>query len=32
VTCDKDLLEWEEQTPPAITPAAFEDLLDSPSD
>lgn len=27
VTGDKDLLEWEEQTPPAITPAAFESLL-----
>jgi uncharacterized protein len=30
VTGDKDLLEWEDQTPPAITPAAFEELLDRP--
>jgi len=30
VTGDKDLLEWEDQMPPAITPAAFEQLLDSP--
>ena len=28
VTGDKDLLEWEEQAPPAITPASFEELLD----
>jgi len=28
VTGDKDLLEWEDQMPPAITPAAFEELLD----
>lgn len=28
VTGDKDLLEWEGQKPPAITPAAFEELLD----
>ena len=27
VTGDKDLLEWPEQHPPAITPAAFEALL-----
>ena len=27
VTGDKDLLELEDQTPPAITPAAFEDLV-----
>ena len=27
VTGDKDLLEWPEQHPPAITPAAFETLL-----
>jgi predicted nucleic acid-binding protein len=27
VTGDKDLLEWDDQAPPAITPAAFEDLL-----
>lgn len=32
VTGDKDLLEWDDQTPPAITPAAFEELLDSPGD
>lgn len=31
VTGDKDLLEWEDQTPPAITPAAFEELLDRPN-
>ena len=30
VTGDKDLLEWEEQKPPAITPAAFEALLEAP--
>jgi putative PIN family toxin of toxin-antitoxin system len=30
VTGDKDLLEWEDQMPPAITPAAFEELLDRP--
>lgn len=28
VTGDKDLLEWEDQTPPTNTPAAFEALLD----
>lgn len=27
VTGDKDLLEWEEQHPPVVTPAAFERLL-----
>lgn len=27
VTGDKDLLEWQEQVPPVITPAAFEQLL-----
>ncbi len=27
VTGDKDLLEWDDQVPPAITPAAFEDLI-----
>jgi predicted nucleic acid-binding protein len=27
VTGDKNLLEWDDQAPPAITPAAFEDLL-----
>ena len=27
VTGDKDLLEWDDQVPPAITPAAFDDLL-----
>ena len=32
VTGDKDLLEWEDQTPPAITPAAFEELLGSSGD
>ena len=31
VTGDKDLLEWEDQNPPAITPAAFEALLDGPA-
>ena len=31
VTGDKDLLEWKDQMPPAITPAAFEELLDSPA-
>ena len=30
VTGDKDLLEWEDQKPPAIAPAAFEELLDMP--
>jgi predicted nucleic acid-binding protein len=30
VTGDKDLLEWEDQTPPAMTPAAFEELLHGP--
>jgi len=29
VTGDKDLLEWEEQMPPVMTPAAFEELLDA---
>jgi hypothetical protein len=29
VTGDKDLLEREYQQPPVITPAAFEELLDS---
>ena len=29
-TGDKDLLEWEDQTPPAITPAAFEQALVGP--
>jgi putative PIN family toxin of toxin-antitoxin system len=32
VTSDKDLIEWEDQTPPVITPVAFETLLDSASD
>jgi len=27
VTGDKDLLEWDYQRPPVVTPAAFEDLL-----
>ncbi|MGB0112378.1 MAG: putative toxin-antitoxin system toxin component, PIN family [Ilumatobacteraceae bacterium] len=27
VTGDKDLLEWDDQVPPAITPAAFEVVL-----
>lgn len=27
VTGDKDLLEWDDQVPPAITPAAFEAML-----
>lgn len=27
VTGDNDLLEWDDQRPPAITPAAFEELL-----
>lgn len=27
VTGDKDLLQWAEQDPPAITPAAFETLI-----
>ena len=27
VTGDKDLLEWPEQRPPVVTPAAFEALL-----
>ena len=31
VTGDKDLLEWEDQTPPVITPAAFEELLENPN-
>jgi len=29
---DQGDLEWEDQMPPAITPAAFEELLDSPGD
>lgn len=29
VTGDKDLLEWREQVPPVITPAAFEAFLGS---
>jgi len=29
VTGDKDLLEWADQRPPVITPAAFEELLDN---
>ena len=32
VTGDKDLLEWEDQMPRAITPAAFEELLVRPGD
>lgn len=32
VTGDKDLLEWEDQTPPVITPVAFEELLGAPDD
>jgi uncharacterized protein len=32
VTGDKDLLEWEDQTPPAITPAAFEQAIIGPGD
>jgi len=32
VTGDKDLLEWEAQTPPVMTPAAFERMLDSRDD
>ena len=32
VTGDKDLLEREDQMPRAITPAAFEELLDRPGD
>lgn len=27
VTGDRDLLEWEEQRPPVITPAAFAELI-----
>ena len=27
VTGDRDLLEWEEQHPPVITPAAFAELI-----
>ena len=27
VTGDKDLLEWPEQRPPVITPAAFEEII-----
>lgn len=26
ISGDKDLLEWEEQRPPVMTPAQFEDL------
>ncbi len=29
VSGDKDLLEWEEQSPPVMTPAAFWTLLES---
>ena len=32
VTGDKDLLEWEDQAPPVVTPAEFEDLLDRVGD
>ena len=32
VTGDKDLLEWEDQTPPVITPAVFEQMLESTDD
>ena len=32
VTGDKDLLQWAEQRPPAITPEAFERLLADASD
>jgi putative PIN family toxin of toxin-antitoxin system len=32
VTGDKDLLEWEDQTPPVITPAGFEALLEDSVD
>ena len=28
VTGDNDLLDWGEQQPPVITPAAFEELLE----
>ena len=31
VTGDKDLFEWDDQVLPAITPAAFEDLLSARS-
>ena len=27
VTGDRDLLEWEEQSPPAVTPTMFEQML-----
>jgi putative PIN family toxin of toxin-antitoxin system len=27
VSGDKDLLEWDEQSPPVVTPAAFEKML-----
>ena len=30
VAGEKDHLEWEDQQPPVITPAAFEELLDNP--
>ncbi len=29
VSGDRDLLEWEEQSPPVVTPAAFEAMLTS---
>jgi uncharacterized protein len=29
VSGDKDLLEWEEQNPPVVTPAAFEKILNT---
>lgn len=29
VSGDKDLLEWEEQSPPVMAPAAFWNLLES---
>lgn len=28
VSGDRDLLEWEDQSPPVVTPAAFEALID----
>lgn len=31
VTGDKDLLEWEAQRPPVVTPAAFESLMGGPT-
>ncbi|WP_420637793.1 putative toxin-antitoxin system toxin component, PIN family [Candidatus Poriferisocius sp.] len=30
VSGDKDLLEWAEQRPPVLTPAAFEELMNFP--